>query len=149
VAAEDSVTRTKGGTRTEGEGDGAMRGAWAMWQGFLFRGMGDGVWAMGSMPGGWSGLKTGCLGGAGAWTGTGAGAGTSAGGGRGVREEGGVRGATCDRFPEQRQCLDSCFFGKARKVPQPSPSNTSRINMNITFFPFATGQRGGSRAIAC
>jgi len=46
------------------------------------------------------------------------------------------------------------FFGNSKKELDPSglgPSDarTSKTNTNIHCFPFATGQWGGSRAMAC
>jgi len=45
------------------------------------------------------------------------------------------------------------FFGRSKKDPDPldlgpSDASTSKIKTNIHFFPFANGQRGGSRAMA-
>ena len=39
-----------------------------------------------------------------------------------------------------------CFLGASQKDPGlgPSPSRISKIKTNITFFPLAMGQRGGS-----
>ena len=50
---------------------------------------------------------------------------------------------------DRGQVLCDLLFSMSKKVVGPSLAITSRRNMNITHFPFAMGQRGGSRAMAC
>jgi len=72
-------------------------------------------------------------------------------GSRTAGKAGGARGShggTLGNFGKRRRW--QCFFNAVQKDPGlgPVPSRTSKIKTNMTFFPLATGQRGGSNARA-
>src|SRR6267142_197092 len=79
---------------------------------------------------------------------------SATGGGGGAGEAAGGRVArldatqACRMTGERGQAVGVLFFGRSKKVVGPSLAITSRRNTNITFFPFASGQRGGNRARA-